>query len=222
MITENILVIGSSGHAKVVIDIVEKQGRHRIAGLVDSFKPAGESSFGYKVLGTESDLPALIQSLDITGCIVAVGDNWRRHLVVEKVAAAAPGLDFVTAVHPSAQLARGVTVGRGTVIMAGAVVNSDSRVGQFCILNTGASLDHDSLMEDFSSLAPRAVTGGDVRIGAYSAVSLGANIIHGRSIGKHTVIGAGAVVLQDIPDYSVAYGTPATVAKKRQAGDKYL
>jgi sugar O-acyltransferase (sialic acid O-acetyltransferase NeuD family) len=222
MIPENIVVVGSSGHAKVVIDAVEKQGRHRIAGLVDSFRPAGESAFGYKVLGTETDLAALAESLDIGGCVVAVGDNWRRHLVVEKILAGVPALEFVTVVHPSAQLARGVSLGRGTVVMAGAVVNSDSRVGDFCILNTRSALDHDSEMEDYASLAPGATTGGNVRIGAYSAISLGASVIHGRTIGRHAVIGAGAVVLQDIPDLAVAYGTPARVVRTREEGDKYL
>jgi acetyltransferase-like isoleucine patch superfamily enzyme len=77
-------------------------------------------------------------------------------------------------------------------------------------------------MEEFSSLAPGVVTGGTVRIGSYSAVSLGANIIQGRAIGRHTVIGAGALVLEDIPDFSVVYGVPATVVRKRKEGDKYL
>jgi sugar O-acyltransferase (sialic acid O-acetyltransferase NeuD family) len=167
-------------------------------------------------------LPALAHSLDAGGCIVAIGDNWRRHLMVERIAGLAPELQFVTAVHPSAQIARGVTLGRGTVVMAGVVVNSDSRVGDFCILNTNASLDHDGVMENYSSLAPGAVTGGNVRLGAYSAVSLGARVLQGLTIGEHTVIGAGALVLADVPGFSVAYGTPAAIVRTRGAGDKYL
>jgi sugar O-acyltransferase (sialic acid O-acetyltransferase NeuD family) len=222
MVLENIVIVGAAGHAKAVIDVVERAGRCRIAGLVDSFKPPGESWFGYKLLGSEGDLPALVQSLDLGACLVAIGDNWRRHQAVERIRALAPQLEFITAVHPSAQLARGVSLGRGTVVMAGAVVNSDSRVGSFCILNTNCSLDHDGIMEDYASLAPGAVTGGNVRIGAFSAVSLGARVLQGRSIGEHTLIGAGALVLEDIPAYRVAYGTPAAVVRERSPGDKYL
>jgi sugar O-acyltransferase (sialic acid O-acetyltransferase NeuD family) len=154
--------------------------------------------------------------------LIAIGDNWKRHLVSEKVKSLLPQFQFVHVVHPSAQVARGVTIGDGSVLMAGAIVNSDSGVGRFCILNTRASLDHDSLMEDFSSLAPNAVTGGNVQIGTCSAVSLGASIIHGVKIGEHSVIGAGALVVDDIPHHSVAYGTPAKVMRKRVEGDKYL
>jgi sugar O-acyltransferase (sialic acid O-acetyltransferase NeuD family) len=218
----NIIVIGASGHAKVVIDIFERRGDYRITGFIDVKEKVGLDLYGYQVMGVESDLPTLARKLDLRGCFVAIGDNWRRHLVAEKISELMPGLEFVTAIHPSAQIARGATVGRGTVIMAGGILNSDSRVGDFCILNTKAALDHDSLMEDFSSLAPNATAGGNVRIGAYSAVSLGANIIHGRAIGQHSVIGAGAVVLEDIPDFSVAVGVPAKVIRKRNAGDQYL
>jgi sugar O-acyltransferase (sialic acid O-acetyltransferase NeuD family) len=219
---ESIVVVGSSGHAKVVLDILEKQGAYRIAGLIASTKPAGEHAFGYEVLGTESDLPVLADRLKLRGCLIAIGDNWRRHLVAQKLMQLTPALDFIAAVHPSAQLARGASVGRGSVIMAGAVVNSDSRVGEFCILNTHASLDHDSVMQDFSSLAPKAATGGNVHIGEYSAISMGANVIHGRRIGRHSVVGAGALVLEDLPDFAVAYGVPARVIRTRQEGDVYL
>ena len=184
----HILVIGSSGHAKVVLDILEKEGRFRVVGLIDSFRPAGETSFGYEILGSEAELAALARTHAVRGCLVAVGDNWKRSLVVENVRAFAPELEFITAVHPSAQIARGVTVGRGVAIMAGAVINSDCRVGDFCLINTNASLDHDGVMDDFSSLAPNATAGGNVQIGAFSAVSLGASIVHRRRVGGHSVV----------------------------------
>jgi sugar O-acyltransferase (sialic acid O-acetyltransferase NeuD family) len=220
--TNNIVVIGSSGHAKVVMDILEREGQYHIAGLIDTYKAAGESIFGYEILGTEEILAKLVSSGEVFGGIIAIGDNWMRHLVAEKIKSLVPEFKFVSAVHPSASIARGVMVGEGSVLMAGVIVNSDSRVGNFCILNTNASLDHDSVMEDFSSLAPNATTGGNVTIGGFGAISMGANIIHGLHIGKHTVVGAGAVVLDDLQDFCVAYGIPARVISKRHEGDKYL
>jgi sugar O-acyltransferase (sialic acid O-acetyltransferase NeuD family) len=222
MTKDNIVVIGSSGHAKVVIDVIEKEGKYRIVGLVDSYKQGLERVYGLGLMGAEEVLEPLVANGTISGGIIAIGDNWKRHLMAEKIKALVPQFKFISAVHPSAQIARGVKIGDGAVVMAGAVVNSDSRIGDFCILNTNSSLDHDCVMEDFSSLAPNATTGGNVMIGEFSAISLGANIVHGHGIGKHTVIGAGALVLDDIPEYCIAYGAPAEVIRKRQEGDRYL
>lgn len=217
-----IVVIGASGHAKVVMDIIELEGKYRIAGLIDTYKPAGELLFGYEILGAEETLAKLVSSGEVDGGIITIGDNWVRHLMAEKIRSLLPDFNFIRTVHPSASVARGVTIGGGSVLMAGVVVNSESKVGEFCVLNSNASLDHDSVMEDFSSLAPNATTGGNVSIGAFSAVSMGANILHGLNIGKHSVVGAGAVVLDDVPEFCVAYGVPARVISKRHAGDKYL
>jgi sugar O-acyltransferase (sialic acid O-acetyltransferase NeuD family) len=219
---ENIVVIGSSGHAKVVIDVIEKEGKYRIVGLVDSYKQGIELIYGFGLMGAEDVLKPLVANGTVSSGFIAIGDNWKRHLMADKIKALVPEFKFISAIHPSAQIARGVKIGEGTVVMAGVVVNSDSQIGDFCILNTNASLDHDCVMEDFSSLAPNATTGGNVMIGAFSAISLGANIVHGHGIGKHTVIGAGALVLDDIPDYCIAYGTPAKVIRKRQEGERYL
>lgn len=110
----------------------------------------------------------------------------------------------------------------GAVIMAGVAVNPCSSIGRFCILNTNCSLDHDSIMNDFSSLAPRVATGGNCKIGAYTAISIGAILIHGVSVGEHTIVGANSTVLGNIESYKVVYGTPARVIRERKPGDKYL
>jgi len=219
---QNIVIVGSSGHAKVIIDIIEKEGKYNIVGLLDAFKEVGELAFGYKVLGEEKDLPKLINKYQLIGCIIAIGDNWIRNIVKNKIMEIDATFNFINTIHPSSVIARGVTVGSGTVIMAGAVINSNSKIGDFCIINTNASLDHDSNMSDFSSIAPGVTTGGNVSIGEFSAVSLGVNIIHGITIGKHSVIGTGSTVIKNINDHVVAYGTPAKTIRKRKEGDKYL
>jgi acetyltransferase-like isoleucine patch superfamily enzyme len=106
--------------------------------------------------------------------------------------------------------------------MAGVSINACSSVGRFCILNTNSSLDHDSILEDFASLAPGATTGGNCRVGQFSAVSIGAVLIHGIHVGEHTVIGAGSLVMKSIESFVVAYGTPARAIRNREQGDKYL
>jgi sugar O-acyltransferase (sialic acid O-acetyltransferase NeuD family) len=217
-----IVLIGSSGHAKVVADCVEREGKYSLVGLIDSFRSPGERAESYPVIGAEDALPGLVETGEVYGGLIAIGDNWKRYLMAEKIKLMVPQFVFVNAFHPSAQIAAGVGIGDGTAIMAGAVVNPGCTIGACCILNTKSSLDHDSVMNDFSSLAPNATTGGCVTIGAYAAVSLGASIIHRRRIGEHTVIGAGAVVVSDVPGYSVAYGNPARVVRQRLASDEYL
>jgi sugar O-acyltransferase (sialic acid O-acetyltransferase NeuD family) len=136
--------------------------------------------------------------------------------------ALAPGLTFATLIHPSAQIARGVSIGPGTVLMAGAVANSDARIGAFCIVNTQAVVEHDCVVGDYASLAPGALLGGAVEIGEFSAICLGAKVIHRLRIGRHAVLGAGAVAIDDVPGDSVAYGVPARVIRSRQPADPYL
>lgn len=208
---KNIIIIGSSGHAKVVKDVIAKEGRFKVVRVLNlGQKPRGRSLIDF------------VKKNAVYGGIVAIGDNWARKEVADRLLKIIPDFRFITAVHPSAQIGDGVTIGDGTVVMAGVIINSDTKIGRFCILNTRSSVDHDSVMEDFSSLAPGVTTGGNVRIGAFSAVSLGARIIHKISIGEHTVIGAGATVVKTIPSYSIAYGVPARIIRKRRKGAKYL
>jgi sugar O-acyltransferase (sialic acid O-acetyltransferase NeuD family) len=222
MDTGNILLIGSSGHAKVVIDIVEKEKRYQIIGLIDAFRSIGETTIGYAVLGAEVDIPELVEKNNITGFIVAIGDNRVRAQVVANIKKICPSVPFVSTIHPTASIGKEVTIGCGTVIMAGAVINPCCSVGEFCIINTNASLDHDSSMENFSSLAPRASTGGNCTIGNFTAIGIGAILRHGISIGNDTVIGASSLVMKNLGDLIVAYGIPARKIRERQQGEKYL
>lgn len=219
---ERILLLGASGHAKLIIDTVEKEGRYFIAGLLDENKPRGTEWFGYPILGKITELAARMEEADARAGIVAIGDNWVRNQIASMVSRIAPEFSYVTTIHPSAQVARGVSMGEGTVVMAATAINADARVGRHCYVSTKASLDHDSEMGDFSSLGPGATVGGSVRIGAGSAIALGASVIHGIRIGEHTVIGAGATVVRDVGDRVVAYGVPVRVVRARTPGDKYM
>lgn len=219
---ESIVIIGSSGHAKVIVDIFEKQARYAILGFIDDFRALGAQTLGYEVLGGESDLPQLVSQRGVTGIAIAIGDNAVREDVAIRVAALCPGLMFVNAIHPTATIGRDVSIGVGTVIMAGVIVNPSCQIGSFCILNTKASLDHDSTMQDFSSLAPGVTTGGDCRVGRLAAVGIGASLRHGIGIGECAVIGGQSMVLEDVAPYTVAYGSPAKTIRSRGRGEKYL
>jgi|SRR6185436_3021319 len=217
-----ILVFGASGHAKVAIDAIEKESKFSIAGLIDNYKPLGTECNGYFVIGNLTDLPALLQKEKLAGGVLAISDNWTRSLVGEQIEKIVPGFKFAPIVHPTAIIGTKTVIGAGTIVLAGANIGPSCSVGAHCIINTLASLDHDSVMDDYSSLAPSAITGGNVHIGSFSAICLGAKIIHEISIGTQSVIGAGAVVVRDIPASCVAYGTPARIIRERQPGDSYF
>ncbi|CAM4112570.1 acetyltransferase [Paenibacillus alkaliterrae] len=215
-----IIVYGAGGHAKAVIDTIEKDGRYRIAGLLDGYKPAGTSFYGYEILGDEAWLAANADR--VSSGIIAIGDNWKRANIADAIRTINPQFHFVTAIHPTASVARGAAIGAGSVLMAGAIINSDTIIGEHNVLYTHASVDHDCNVGRFVTFAPKAATGGNVSIGDYSVVSMGANIIHGQTIGEHSVIGAGSTVLTSIASHVVAYGTPAKVIRNREAGERYL
>ena len=174
------------------------------------------------MLGQEEDLPELVATYGLRGAIVAVGDNFVRASVADKIQAICPDLPFVSVVHPRASIGTDVSIGDGTVVMSGATISPCCSVGRCCVINTNASLNHDSVMEDFSSLAPGATTGGNCHIGRYSAIGIGAVLVHRVRIGVHSVVGAGSTVLNDIGPYCVAYGTPAKEIRPRPPGEKYL
>ncbi|WP_339895428.1 NeuD/PglB/VioB family sugar acetyltransferase [uncultured Algibacter sp.] len=219
---KNILIYGASGHSKMIVDIILKNKNYTIKGLVDSYKPIDEDIYGYKVIGNLVTLPKLIKEHNIHGIVIGIGDNSTRKKAYDNIANIAPDLEFVSIVHPSVILAHDITIPKGTVIMAGVVINANAKVGEFCILNTKSSLGHDSNMSDFSSLASGTIIGGNVQIGYCSAICLSASITQNISIGKHTVIGAGSLVLKSIGDCKQAFGIPINTIKDREPDSKYL
>jgi sugar O-acyltransferase (sialic acid O-acetyltransferase NeuD family) len=205
---EKAFVIGAGGHAKVVIDIVEKGNLWEIAFLVDD-DPAlkGKEIFGYQVLGNKSDLLERNNLTDVRNALVAIGNNVLRAEAARWLVD--HGFRLITAVHPSAQIARGVRVGLNTVVMAGAVINSDSVLGDSVIINTSASVDHDCVVAAGTHIAPGCHLCGSVTVGPRTMVGAGSTVAQGVTIGENCVIGAGSVVVQNIPPNVVALGNPA-------------
>ena len=203
---EKVFIFGNSGHAKVVIDIIEREGRYDIAFLVDDDPTLKNIDFyGYRVIGGKQELLAGRER--ISSGIVAIGSNSARNSVATWLMA--HGFNLVTAIHPSAQVGRGVAVGSGSVIMAGSVINSDSRIGRNVIVNTRAGIDHDCTIGYDVHLALGTVLCGSVTIGGGTFVCAGSTIIPNLTIGSHVTIGAGSTVIRDVPDGVTIMGSPA-------------
>lgn len=219
---KKIVVIGTGGHAKVIVDIIEKESIYEIVGFIDNRLDVGTKILNYKVVGKEEDLKLLSQKKSIYGGVIAIGDNSIRAKIESSIKSFFPTFNYIKCIHPQSTIARDVCIGLGSVVMAGVIINTSSEIGNHCILNTNSSLDHDNSMMDFSSIAPNAVTGGNVKIGKFSVVGIGATILHGISIGSNSIVGGGSLVLKDIKPNSLYFGNPAKFIREHIMGERYL
>jgi len=217
-----ILVIGGADQGRQVIDAVSTRSEHEVVGVLDGALAVGTDVAGVPVVGSTDDVKQSVHALGVDGFVVAIGDNFTRGAVLDAVARACPEIVAVTVVHAAAVVARDAVVGGGSILLAGSVIGNGSVVGRGVLFGTLSSIDHDCVLDDVVSLAPGAHTAGSVRIGRASALGVGASVIHRVTIGADTVVGAGAVVLTDLPDRVVAYGTPAKVGRAREPGERYL
>jgi sugar O-acyltransferase (sialic acid O-acetyltransferase NeuD family) len=219
---KNIVLIGGGNQAHYTIDIIEKEGKYNIVGIVDSIHEVESDRFGYKILGRQEDIVEIINQYQIQGGLITIGDNWIRHIVSDQILKLVPNFEFVNAIHPSVIIGNNVKLGVGITAMAGVIFNPKSSIGNFTFFATGAQIEHDCIISDFASISAGSVTGGYVKLGKFSAITLGATIFDRVEIGENTVVGAGSLVTKSLPDNVLAYGNPAKIIRNRSNGEKFL
>ncbi len=198
-----LVVYGASGHGKVVADAARAAGLVVDGFLDDDETKHGTMFFGAPVLGGRGYLDAAPPL-----CIAwGIGSNRVREQVAAIVTAA--GHTCETVIHPRAVVAPSARIGAGVVVFAGACINADAVVDDGAIVNTSAVIEHDCVLGAFCHVSPNAALGGAVRVGVRAHVGLGSSVIQGIAIGDDTTIGAGSVVVRDLPPGVVAYGVPA-------------
>lgn len=197
---------GASGHAKVVIDILQSQNIN-IEGLVDDNMSLSELC-GFPVSHTPNRSSSYI---------VSIGDNSTRKKIVERLALLP--ISFCSAIHPSAVVSSSAVIKEGTVVLQGSIIQASAKIGRHNIINTGSSIDHDCLLGDFVHISPHATLCGHVSVGEGTWIGAGSTIIQGVSIGKWCVIGAGSVVTKDIPDGVLAVGNRCEIIKQLNFND---
>ncbi|ODS58176.1 MAG: hypothetical protein ABS36_04640 [Acidobacteria bacterium SCN 69-37] len=212
-----IVIIGAGGQGLVVADILiaaRMREPIEVVGLLDDDPTrTGQRVLGIPILGGIGSLPDVPHD----AVVVAIGDNARREQITRDLEYR--GVRLHIARHPFTSFASDVAAGPGCMISAGAVVTPGARLGPGVILNTRASVDHQSVVAAFAHVSAGATVGADVSIGERTLIGLGASVMSGRRIGADTIVGAGAVVVHDLPDGVVAVGVPARILRRvGQAG----
>ena len=201
-----IKIIGGGAHGRVVADIARAAGE-LVSGFIDDDPDATSAN-------TRAEGPAqkiVPQFVATHRFVAAIGDAATRRSFSEMVLAA--GGELVTLVHPSAVIASDVTIGHGTVVMAGAIINTGTVIGQFAIINTGAIVDHDNIIEDNVQIAPGCNLAGRVTCRRDCFIGTGATIIPRVVIGEGAHVAAGATVIRPVKPHTLVAGCPATQKK---------
>jgi sugar O-acyltransferase (sialic acid O-acetyltransferase NeuD family) len=219
---KNLVLFGGGNQAHYTIDIIEKENKYNIIGIIDSVHEVGSDRFGYKIIGRQEKLTELIKEYNIEVGLISIGDNWSRYHVRNNIIDQVPDFEFVNAIHPSVIIGNNVKLGSGIVAMAGCIFNPRSVIGDFTFFATGAQVEHDNNIHDFSSISAGSITGGFVTLGKFSAITLGVTVLDRINIGENTVVGAGSLVIKSLPDNVLAYGNPSKIIRDRIPGEKFL
>jgi sugar O-acyltransferase (sialic acid O-acetyltransferase NeuD family) len=220
--SKNVVVFCAGSHAKVVIDSLKAQEEFKLVGIIDSVLEIGSMFYGYEVIGKQNELDKLIQEYHFQSGIVALGDNYLREKLVLEIIKQNADFDFINVISPHACISLTATLGVGNVIMPGVIVNSEAIIGNHCIINTNSSLEHNSEMDDFSSLSPGVITGGYVKLGRYAAIALGVTIFDRTTIGVNVVVGSGSLVTKNLDSHGLYYGIPAKRIRDRKSFERFL
>lgn len=205
----SLLILGAGGHGKVVADAAVATGQWKKIAFLDDQHPSLKTVLDWPVLGRLEEARKFLPEHD--GFCVAIGDNELRVKLLKLYLD--QGFSAPYLVHPTAYISPSASLNPGCVVFAQGVVNPGTQVGAGCIINTGASIDHDCTLEEGVHLCPGVRLAGEVRVGQQSTVGTSAAVIPRINIGHHAMVGAGSVVITDIPDHSTAAGVPAKLIK---------
>ena len=202
---EHLAIIGSSGHGKVIADTAALNPKWQKISFFDDAWPDMDCDLPWPVIG---DTNILLENLSqYTGVVIGIGNNTirqKKHNLLVKHKA-----PIVNIVHPQAYISSFTSIGCGSVVFAGAVINIHSSIGRSCIINTGATVDHDCKLADFVHVSPGANLGGLVEVGKKSWIGIGSSVKQCTVIGADVIVGAGSAVVKSVMSNQLVAGVPA-------------
>jgi acetyltransferase EpsM len=202
-----LVIIGAGGHGQVVADAAIAAGFEVLGFLDDDRSLLGRELLGVNVLGPIE----AAHDMD-TSCVVAIGDNRCRKRVVDLLGL--PAQRYAAVIHPRATVSPYAEILPGAMVLAGAIVGPQAVVGHHSIINHASSIDHHDIVGAFVHIAPGCHAGGNVHVGDGAFLGIGVSVVPGTTIGKWATVGAGSVVLYDVPEATVVAGIPARELRK--------
>jgi len=210
-----LVIIGSGGQGANIASIAIDSGI-----IVDSFIDEvfhKKEYLGFRVYNSFSH----IKDVKNFSFAIAIGDNFKRQQLFDKLSKRFPEMNFPIIKHPSAVVSSFASLKQGSILMPSTIVGSNTKIGRFCILGNQSCLGHDSNMSDFSSLGPGSITGGSVVIGKRSFIAMKSSIKQGIEVEDDSVLGSSSYLNKDLPKNSIAYGTPAKKIRGRKKEEPY-
>lgn len=223
MTKHRLIIIGSGGLAKSILDSALNLNNLDVFGFIDEQKKRGIKINGVNVVGKIKDIIKLNKQNKINCFIVGVGDNYLRKKINDQIMnLKIKNFKPISIIDKSAQISTFSTIGRGSYIAPKVVIQTSVKIGNGCLINMGSIIDHDNSIGQYSSTAPGCVTGGNVNIGKLCHLALSSVIKNNISIGNNTIIGSNSYVNKDCKSFSIYFGNPTKFFRKRTLGEKYL
>lgn len=211
---KDLIIFGASGFGREVAWLVERINKieptwNLLGFMDDNTAIQGIEINGYKVLGKTED----VCSFQDAYFVCAVGASRIRENIVKRMKAFSPDVRFATIIDPTVEMSKFVSIGEGTIICAHTILTVNISIGEHVIINLDCTIGHDAIIKDYVTMYPSVNVSGITTIGHGSELGTGMQIIQGKSIGDYSIIGAGAVVVKEIPDRCTAVGCPARSIK---------
>lgn len=206
---KRIAIFGASGHGQVVAEIAEDAGWN--VSFYDDSAESGAKIGPWNILGNSDNFNHSYLNFD--AAFIAIGDNRTRLLKATTILSL--NVELASLIHKQAVVSKFAEIGPGSVVMPGAVIGYGSKIGICSIINTGATVDHHCHLDEGVHISPGSNLAGNVRVGKESWMGIGSSVRQGIQIGCNVIVGAGATVVKNISNDTVAVGTPARPINQR-------
>ena len=194
-----LILIGGGGHCRSCCDVIEAEGKYKIAGIIEQTGGNSESVFGYQILGNDNDLSELVKECSIA--LITVGQIKNAELRVRLFQQLRGiGFELATIISPRAYVSKNATLGVGTIVMHDALINTGAIIGNNCILNTKSLVEHDAIVGEHCHISTSSVVNGGAIIREQTFIGSNTIIKEYITIGKNSVIGGGLRIVGDLPE----------------------
>lgn len=211
---KDLIIVGAGGFGREAMWVAERineaSPQWNILGFVDDNPDLKDATVGgYPVLGGVD----FVTEYPDAYYLCAVGASKVREMIISKINALLPNVRYAILIDPTVQMSKRIKIGEGTIICAGSIITVDIEIGKHVIVNLDCTIGHDATLRDFVTLYPSVNVSGNCVIGRCTELGTGTQIIQLKTVGESTIIGAGAVVVRDIPAKCTAVGCPAKPIK---------